>query len=305
MRTRNQLKQMQSLPLEAKINATKLRIREYYESLNGDVYVSFSGGKDSTVLLDIARSIYPDIKAVYCDTGLEYPELKSYVKKQKNITIIRPKLSFKEIITRYGYPVASKEISRKIYYAKRGSKWAQKFVNGYNYNGTKSKYCISKRWLSLIEAPFDVSDKCCFKMKKEPFAIYERKEKLHPILATMASESTLREQAWLRTGCNSFDGHIMSKPMSFWTDQDVLEYIYKNNIQICSVYGDILFDGSEYKLTGLKRTGCMFCLYGIHLEKSPNRIEKLKETHPSIYDYILRDDGLGLQKVMDYCNLKY
>lgn len=305
MRTKNQLKQMQSLPLEAKISATKRRIIEYYEALDGDVYVSFSGGKDSTVLLDIARSIYPEIKAVYCDTGLEYPELKSFVKKQKNITIIRPKLSFKDVLINYGYPVASKEISSKIYYARKGSEWAKKYVYGCSYNGNKSKYCISKRWLPLMEAPFNVSDKCCQKMKKEPFSIYERKEKVHPITATMASESSLREQAWLRTGCNSFDGHIMSKPMSFWTEQDVLSYIDKYNIKICSVYGDVVFNDNEYKLTGVNRTGCMFCLYGIHLEKSPNRIERLKETHPSIYDYILRDDGLGFKKVMDYCNLKY
>ena len=68
-----QLQQMQSLPLELKIEKTKIRIREYYEELDGYVYISFSGGKDSTVLLDIARSMYPDIPAVFSDTGLEEP----------------------------------------------------------------------------------------------------------------------------------------------------------------------------------------------------------------------------------------
>lgn len=59
-----ELAQMQSLPLEAKITMTKNRIRQWYEYYNGDVYVSFSGGKDSTVLLHIARSINTKKKPV-------------------------------------------------------------------------------------------------------------------------------------------------------------------------------------------------------------------------------------------------
>ncbi len=70
------LRQMQSLPLQVKIRMTKERIRKWYEYWDGNVYVSFSGGKDSTVLLHIVRSLYPDVKAVFSDTGLEYPEVK-------------------------------------------------------------------------------------------------------------------------------------------------------------------------------------------------------------------------------------
>jgi len=83
------------LPLEAKIIKTELRIREFYDHFNGEVYVSFSGGKDSTVLLDIARSLYPDIPAVFFDTGLEYPELKEFVKTIDNVEIRRPNRSFR------------------------------------------------------------------------------------------------------------------------------------------------------------------------------------------------------------------
>ena len=112
----NELRLMQNYPLELKIMKTKLRIQEWvsYYGLDG-VYISFSGGKDSTVLLHIARELYPNIKALYIDTGLEYPEVKQFVKTWDNVDIIRPKMSFKQVIEKYGYPVISKEQSQYIY----------------------------------------------------------------------------------------------------------------------------------------------------------------------------------------------
>ena len=89
------LKQMQSLPLSAKIVMTKQRIIDWYEFWNGNVYVSFSGGKDSTVLLHLVRSIYPDVEAVFVDTGLEYPEIKQFVKSIDNVIILRLEKTFK------------------------------------------------------------------------------------------------------------------------------------------------------------------------------------------------------------------
>lgn len=92
----NELRRLQSLPLEDKITLTKLRIQEWYEHWGGAVFVSFSGGKDSTVLLKLVRELYPDVRAVYCDTGLEYPEVKHHVKKFDNVEIIRPKRHLKK-----------------------------------------------------------------------------------------------------------------------------------------------------------------------------------------------------------------
>lgn len=105
------MKLLQALPLNLKIAKTQNRIREWYNYYGGEVYVSFSGGKDSTVLLDIVRGLYPDIDAVYVDTGLEYPELRDFVKTIDNVTWLKPKKNFKSVIQEYGYPIVSKEVA--------------------------------------------------------------------------------------------------------------------------------------------------------------------------------------------------
>lgn len=114
------LKELQALPLNRKIMITQARIIEFVEKMGGveNVVISYSGGKDSTVLLHIARQIYPDIKCVYSDTGLEYPEVRAMARKA-GADFVRPKLRFDQVITQYGYPLVSKEVSEAIYYARR------------------------------------------------------------------------------------------------------------------------------------------------------------------------------------------
>lgn len=93
--THEELILRQELPLEDKVRMTKMRIQQWYLAFESKVYVSFSGGKDSTVLLHIARSMYPDIPAVFVDTGLEYPEIREFVKSVSGVTIVRPEIGFK------------------------------------------------------------------------------------------------------------------------------------------------------------------------------------------------------------------
>ncbi len=112
--------QYQALPLAAKINMTKLRIRAWVDHYGVDgCYVSFSGGKDSTVLLHLAREMYPEIRAVFIDTGLEYPEIREFVKKFNNVEWLRPKMNFRQVIEKYGYPFISKEVSECVYGARK------------------------------------------------------------------------------------------------------------------------------------------------------------------------------------------
>lgn len=117
--TISDLYQMQSMPLSIKVRMTENRIRQWVGEYGIDgVYVSFSGGKDSTVLLDIARGLYPDMLAVFVDTGLEYPEVRNFVKTYDNVEWLKPKKNFRQVIEDYGYPFISKEVSDKVYGAR-------------------------------------------------------------------------------------------------------------------------------------------------------------------------------------------
>lgn len=114
--TRQDLSVMQAWPLDRKIRVTQAKIIEWYHHYGGKVAVSFSGGKDSTVLLDLARRAFPDIPAVFVDTGLEYPEIREFVKTVPNVTWLRPEMPFSKVISEYGYPVVSKDVARRVRY---------------------------------------------------------------------------------------------------------------------------------------------------------------------------------------------
>lgn len=170
--TSEDLKIMQSWPLERKIQVTQTRIIEWYQRNNGKVYVSFSGGKDSTVLLDLVRRIYPDVLAVFIDTGLEYPELREFVKTIPNVTWLKPDMNFRKVIEKYGYPIISKEVSHTVESAKSLLKQGKdgdrlKKIQGRSYtkSGEFSIYNC-KKYEYLLYSPFQVSSRCCDVMKK-------------------------------------------------------------------------------------------------------------------------------------------
>lgn len=300
--SRNELIMLQSLPLDIKIAKTKLRIREWvnYWGLE-NVYISFSGGKDSTVLLTIARQEFPTIKAVFVDTGLEYPEIKEHVKRFDNVDIIRPKLSFKQTVEKYGYPVISKEQSRYIWDIRHST---ENMKNLRLYGNKNGQYKLSKKYYYLLNAPFEINNKCCDVMKKSPSKIYEHKTGRHPIIGTMAGESSLRQINYRKFGCNAFESkRPASTPLGFWTEQDVLKYISEYHIQLADVYGDVVYEEGKYRTTGTNRTGCVFCLFGIQYDTGYNRIQKLQITHPKLHEYIL--DKMDYRTVMEYMNIPH
>ncbi len=344
--TKSELRQMQSMPLEYKILATQERIKAWYEGWTrfnirnlatgderfetidtrdycaepkigddemiesaypGQVYVSFSGGKDSTVLLDLARRIYPDIPAVFVDTGLEYPEIREFVKSIDNVTWLKPEMNFRKVIETYGYPIISKAVAHSVSVAKRNP-------NGAVYKNLfspqkRGPYAMHK-YEYLMSAPFNVSEKCCNIMKKKPAQSYSKATGKKPIIGTMACESRMRETQWMKHSCNAYDiEHPASQPLSFWTEQDVLEYISTYNLPYAKVYGEIKrnADGKWYT-TGAERTGCMFCMFGVQCEKTPNRFQQMKVTHPKQYAYCMKptaDGGLGIAEVLDYIGVEH
>lgn len=199
--TISDLYQMQSLPLEIKVRMTQRRIRDWVEYWGEDgVYVSFSGGKDSTVLLDICRRMYPNIVAVYSDTGLEFPEIREFVKTKDNVVWVRPELTFRKVIEKCGYPCISKEQAEWIHRIRLGQKNTrdiQKYFYGIRTNGQPSRFKISERWKFMLNAPFDIGAGCCNEMKKKPIAKYAKETGRVPIVGTMACESSLRTSNWL------------------------------------------------------------------------------------------------------------
>lgn len=333
MPTREDLKELQSYPLDMKIWLTRQRIREWVREFGEDgVYVSFSGEKDSTVLLDIVRKDWPNVEAVFVNTGLEYPEIVDFVKQHENVTILRPKKNFKQVLTEYGYPVISKNVSHNTGIATRNPNG--NVMKNIFAPDKKGKYALYK-YLYLTKAPFRVSEKCCNIMKKDPCFAFEKKIGKKPMIATMAQESVLRSDKWLKHGCNAFDlKRPQSNPLSFWTNNDILTYIHTYRLPIASVYGNVVLEdkgqlpgqiniydmieegqGCKFKTTGLDRTGCMFCLFGAHLEKGEGRLERMKRTHPKRYEYVLgggefnsdgmwipNNKGLGFKFVIDWLN---
>jgi 3'-phosphoadenosine 5'-phosphosulfate sulfotransferase (PAPS reductase)/FAD synthetase len=311
------LKELQALPLERKIQITQARIIEWYQHYDGAVCVSFSGGKDSTVLLHIARNLYPNIKAVYSNTGLEYPEIQRFVRSFDNVDIVTPKMRFDEVVSTYGYPIISKEVgeaiwaSRKINPARRRETDHQReSLLGKRKHGNERSMYNKEKWLPLAyQMPFIVSKECCAKMKKQPMNSYKNKNHYKLIIATLTEESLMRKQSWIAHGCNSFDSkNPKSQPLSFWTEQDILTYIVKYDLKIADVYGEIvsICGNDEYppkdvmgnvncnlKCTGCQRTGCIFCGFGFHLEKGKTRFQALAETHPRQYEYAIQGGAMG------------
>lgn len=308
--TMDELRQLQALPLKVKIRKTKQRIHEWVDRFGIDgVYVSISGGKDSTVLAHIVKQDYPSVPLVFVNTGLEYDSVRIKGMEMADV-VLRSEMDFVNVIKKYGYPLISKEVSqtvsecqtRKLQGKPLASYRMQKLEGTLidKNTGKLSSYNMPK-YKFLLDAPFRISHKCCDVMKKKPSKKYEKINDSKPFIGTMAEESRLRKTKWLHFGCNAFEEkRPTSQPLSFWTEQDILQYIKEFGLSIAEIYGDIVYtdsDGMFYdndlfnqdmKLTttGVKRTGCVFCMFGI--TQDTERFLKLKEVEPKKYDYVMR-----------------
>jgi len=273
----------QGYPLDFKIAMSQKRIREWYQYWGGEVYVAFSGGKDSTVVLHLVRSLYPDVPAVFFDTGLEYPEIKEFVRTISNVVVIKPKLSFREVVDKYGFPVVSRETAQRIYEARNTKSDKLRLARWFN-----KKQRVPLKWQYLIGTDIPISAFCCEIMKKRPAYKYEKETGQHPILGSRAAESSTRIQRYIKFGCNAFSAsRPTSQPIAFWTNDDVITYLHSNNVPYSKIYD-----------MGYERTGCMFCMFGVQTEPEGNtRFDRMRRTHPKIYKYCM--DNLGLRPILE------
>lgn len=282
------LTSMRNMNLESKIIQTQVLIKEAVREFGLDkVYISYSGGKDSTVLSHIAKGLYPNILHLFANTTNEYPETLRHIKWEQeenhtNIISIIPKdvhgeiWTFKKVVEHYGYPMYSKRVSNAI------RTYQHALTDQTRENSLKYIDRNFKKYSKYKELP--ISDKCCDKLKKEPLRRKAKELGLKcAILGILASESYQREKEWLEYGCNVF--HLRKdnqcKPLSFWTDKDILEYIDRFSVQIPELYH-----------MGYSRNGCMYCGFGVHLEPpGKNRYQLLKKSHPIQYGYLVRNFG--------------
>ena len=326
----NELRLMQNYPLDIKIAKSKIRIQEFVRHFGIDgVYVSFSGGKDSTVLLHLVRSLYPEVEGVFSNTGLEFPELVEFVKTKENITMVRPEKSFKQVLEQEGYPIISKKTARMIHDCQnptdRNIVSRTLYLSDYTKNKhgetiKNNSFKIAKKWRYLIDSEIPISHRCCDLLKKNPIKKYEKQVGKRPIIGTMTDESKMRESSYLqRGGCNSFDEKKGScLPLSYWTEQDILQYIKLFNLDYASVYGDIIEnENGKLETTGEKRSGCIFCGFCFKPSQLEERFQRLERTHPQLHDYCMRggklndkgkwipEQGLGMAKVCDVLGVKW
>ncbi len=285
--TVQELQQRQKWPLHHKIDHALGTVEAFIARTGKVPYVSFSGGKDSTVLLDmIRRFLKPDIKAVFCNTGNEFPEIVKFVRRTENVTIIRPEMSVRAVLEKYGFPLISKVQARFIRQVRttKSKKLILLRMYGTDPKNGKTIGKIAEKWKPLIHAPFTVSEQCCECLKKRPFTKYNKQTGELPILGMMAGESRGRTRGYIaRGGCNSFsENHPISYPLSIWTDADIWAYIKEFKVPYCELYDK-----------GSDRTGCMFCGFGAHIEKA-SRFALLRKLHPKAYDIFMSYKNKGV-----------
>lgn len=284
--TLKELHERQSWSLEQKIDHSLGTIEAFVSRMGGvdKVYVSFSGGKDSTVLFHLARILYPDIIGVFCNTGNEYPDIIRFVRQMQadgaNIETIRPKFTPRQVWEKYGFPLVSKQQSKRVHAVRLNpnSVCSQKYMaDGF--------WAINQKWRYLVDEPYETSDMCCQKLKKDPFHKFEKDSGRSPILGVMASESLQRERSYLADGgCNVFadGGKSKSHPLAIWMENDIWNYIRKFNLPIADIYNK-----------GLDRTGCFGCAYGA-CKSDDMRFYILLREYPKCYDMVMNYTNNGV-----------
>jgi 3'-phosphoadenosine 5'-phosphosulfate sulfotransferase (PAPS reductase)/FAD synthetase len=277
-----------NLTFEQKIIAAENVIHKAYEKENGNLFISFSGGKDSTILRHIALKLYPNLKVVFSNTTNELAEVLKYIKTFPNIITVTPNLNFKEVVQKHGFPLVSKEVSQKVNDLKRTN---GKITRLTRFQGSKKGHGkLSTKWKFLAEMPFDITHKCCQILKKDPLDKWSKQHNLKPLIALMSGESRLRQQLSLYGSDD--DKKIYPFLKTGWSDNDIWEYATLHNIRFAECYYDRTIN--DVFIAKRERTGCEYCAFGITLEEN-DRFERSKLTAPKRYKKMMNLENNGVK----------
>lgn len=237
--------------------------------------IGFSGGIDSTVMLKLVRLLDKNRTAVFSNTTNEFIEILKFVREVDNVEIVRPETTFIKIVKEFGFPLISKKVARMIHDCKfptsKNQDTVRLFLTGIKRDGSKTRsFKLPEKYKHLIDAPFDLTYKCCHLLKKKPMQKYLKDGFF---IGTMATDSGTRKGGYLKTGCiNLKDNKCM--PLSIWTKEDVWAFVKQNNLKYSDIYDK-----------GETNTGCAYCGFGCQFDKT--RFDRLKAREPKRHDQIM------------------
>ena len=280
------LRERQAWTLPQKIDHSLGVIEAFASWFEGKVYVSFSGGKDSVVMLSLVEMILPQVQCVFVMTGCESPSVCRFVREQQqhhNIEIIRPEKTLRQAFAEYGFPLVSKKTAHDIECVRRNPYCK----SSRNKLWLGNPHHIPERWMYLLNEPYQVSARCCFWLKHQPAYEYHKRTGLNPYIGLLASESYQRTLGYIQQGgCNVFEvsgkNHPRSLPLAIWTDDDVWAYIRDRRLSLPDIYEQ-----------GAIRTGCMGCGFGAHLNTSG--IDTMQRLWPKWYDMVMNYENNGIR----------
>lgn len=255
--------------LEDRLQKIRQVIRKYGEE---NFYISFSGGKDSTVLSALIDMALPEnkIPRVYANTGIELNMIRDFVyemqKTDNRIIIVKPLIPIKPMLEQEGYPFKSKVHAHCVNLYQIGSD--NKMVLG--YLGKRPETWHSRTCPKILRYQFTeqndlrISDKCCIRLKEEPLINYGKtNNKKIAILGTMRAEEGRRSNLQ----CLLFEGNKLKKfqPLAPVTKKWENWFIVEYDIEICDIYKP------PYNFD---RTGCKGCPFALHLQHELDVLEK-------------------------------
>lgn len=263
---------------------------ESFNNIFPNSSVSFSGGIDSTVLLWLVRKISSNKKAVFINTTNEFIETIQFVKNTQNVEIIKPKINFIQTVEKYGFPLISKRVARMLHDIRNpteNNKHSRNlYLTGIKRNGEKNPfYILAKKYRHLIDAPFNVTDKCCYHLKKSP-SLFLNKNGI--FIGTLATESEDRRMSYLKTGCINLKKNI-GQPLSIFYKNEIWKIVKDNNIKYCDLYN-----------RGECSLGCAYCGFGFQFDRM--RFFRLQQRDPKRYKQMIgiKNNGITYKQAIEY-----